>query len=121
MNLIGTVLVVVVGSWVAIPGGAWTPAPEQLTEIRSNLELFVKQQALKQNKKLPIWSSYTFQYQGQVVDKQEVVLINAFCIEPPEYSKHQFVLVFDGGPCFFQVKYDPNKKKFFQLMFNGEA
>ena len=121
MNLIGTVLVVVVGSWVAIPGGAWSPAPKQLTEIRSNLEPFVKQQALKQNKKLPIWSSYTFQYQGQVVDKQEVVLINAFCIETPEYSKHQFVLVFDGGPCFFQVKYDPNKKKFFQLMFNGEA
>ena len=121
MNLISAALIVAVGSWVAVPGGAWSPAPEQLSEIRSSLEPFVKQQAVKQNKQLPIWSSYTFQYQGQVVNEQKVVLVNAFCIAPPEYSKLRFVTVSDGGPCFFQVKYDPNKKKFFQLSFNGEA
>jgi hypothetical protein len=85
------------------------------------LEPFVKQQAAEQHQKLPNWSSYTFQYQGQMDGENKIVFINAFCIAPPEYAQRQFVMVFDGGPCFFEVKYDPNKKKFFQLTFNGVA
>ena len=121
MNLLVAVVAVAVGSWVAVPGGSWSPAPEQLSEIRSSLEPFVKQQAAEQHRQLPNWSRYSFQYQGQLDDGQRVIFVNAFCISPPEYAQRQFVFVFDGGPCFFQVKYDPNKKRFFQLMFNGEA
>ncbi len=120
MNLISAVIVAV-GAWIAVPGGVWTPPPEQLKEIRSNLEPFVKRQAVALHRQLPTWSRYSFQYQGQVDGGRNVVLINAFCISPPEYAQRQFVIVFDGGPCFFQVKYDPTKKRFFQLMFNGEA
>jgi hypothetical protein len=121
MNLISAALIIAVGSWIVIPGGAWSPAPEQLSEIRSSLEPFVKQQAFEQHRQLAKWPSYSFQYQGQLDAGQKVIFINAFCISPPEYAQQKFVLVFDGGPCFFQVKYDPNKKRFFQLMFNGEA
>ncbi len=121
MNILAAVIAVAVGSWAAVPGGSWSPAPEQINEIRSSLEPFVRQEAAEQHRQLPNWSRYSFQYQGQLDDGQRVIFVNAFCISPPEYAQRQFVLVFDGGPCFFQVKYDPNKKRFFQLMFNGEA
>ncbi|MGC2049454.1 MAG: hypothetical protein WA635_12695 [Gallionella sp.] len=121
MNLLSAVAAIAVGTWIVMSGGSWSPKPEQLGEIQSSLESFVKQQAAEQHRQLPRWSSYTFQYQGQLDGGYRIVFINAFCIPPPEYSQRQFVFVFDGGPCFFQVKYDPNKKRFFQLTFNGEA
>lgn len=121
MSLFTTVIAVVVGSWVAMSGGSWPPSPAQVTEIQNGLRSFVVQQATAQHRKLPDWSSYTFQYQGRSDGGQKVVFINAFCISPPEYTQQQFVLVFDGGTCFFEVKYDPNKKSFIQLTFNGEA
>jgi hypothetical protein len=121
MNILSAIVAIAVGSWVSMSGGSWSPAPEQLSVIQSSLEPFVKQQAAEQHRQLPNWSNYSFQYQGQLDGGQRVVFINAFCIAPPEYTQRQFVLVFDGGSCFFQVKYDPNKKRFFQLMFNGEA
>lgn len=121
MNLFSLALAVVVGSWLAIPDGAWSPAPEQVSELRISLASYVKQQALTQHLQLPKWQNYTFQFQGQVDAGQKIIFVNAFCITPPEQAKRQFVFVFDGGPCFFQVKYNPNQKLFYQLMFNGEA
>jgi hypothetical protein len=121
MNLFTTVAAVAVGSWVAMSGGAWSPSPTQVTEIQGGLKPFVLHQATEQRRKLPDWSSYTFQYQGRLDGGLKVVFINAFCISPPEHTQQQFVLVLDGGTCFFEVKYDPNKKRFFQLTFHGEA
>lgn len=121
MNLLRAVVEISLGSWVLISGGAWSPAPEEISEIQSRLELFVKQQAADQHRKLPNWLNYTFQYQGQMDGENKIVFVNAFCIAPPEYVQQQFVMVFDGGTCFFEVKYDPNKKAFFQLTFNGDA
>jgi hypothetical protein len=31
------------------------------------------------------------------------------------------IAVMDGGACFFNVKYDPVKKSFYDLTINGEA
>ena len=121
MNTISAMQLFAVGSWILVSGGAWTPTPEQLSEIRNSLEPFVKQQAVTLNKKLPTWSSYTFQYQGELDDGHKVVFIKASCSPLPDYAQQQFAIVLDGGTCIFEVKYDLNKKRFFQLMFNGEA
>ena len=37
----------------------------------------------------------------------------------PTVVLHFFVLVDDGGACYFQVYYDPERKKFIRLAFNG--
>lgn len=121
MTLFGIFAAAAIGSWIAISGGPWSPSPAQVTEIQSGLKSFVVQQATQQHRKIPDWSSYTFQYQGQMDSGQRVVYINASCISPPEYAQRQFVLALDGGTCFFEVKYDPAKRRFFQLVFNGEA
>jgi len=121
MNVISAALTVAIGSWVFIPGGGWSITPIELSEIQNGLESYVKEQASIQHRHLPEWSNYTFQYQGQINDNKKLVFINAFCISPPGYIQRQFVIVLDGGTCFFQVKYDPTTKKYYDLMFNGEA
>jgi hypothetical protein len=108
-----------VGSWVRVPEGTWTATARQRDEVSSGIQEFVKQQAKEQNLKLPRWSSYSFQYQEQVDGNQKIIFVNAFCIAPPGYVRQRFVVVLDGGPCFFQVKFDPQTKQFSQLRFNG--
>lgn len=110
-----------VGSWVAVPGGSWSPAPEQIADVRAQLAPYVKKVAAERKLKLPEWSSYSFQYQGKSESAAKVIFVNAFCIAPPPYTATQLVVVFDGGPCFFQATYDPNGKRFLQVIFNGEA
>ena len=121
MNLATAAVAISIGSWTLVPGGSWSPSSEDLTEVRSRIEPFVKVQAAANHRELPAWSRYSFQYQGRSEGERKVIFVNAFCITPPPYAREQFVFVFDGGPCFFNLKYDPQKKQFFDLMFNGHA
>ena len=113
--------VLAVGSWTAIPGGTWQPTNPTISEIRAHLKEYVQEKATEQQKSLPAWSRYSFQFQGQEKEGHRFVFINAYCIAPPKYAKKTFVLVDDGGPCFFNIKYDPASRGFFELEFNGEA
>jgi len=63
-------------------------------------------------------SAYTFQFR----DMDEEILINAFC-DAQKRSKYRssWVRVYDGGNCYFQLKYDPKKKIFSELWVNGES
>jgi hypothetical protein len=123
MTFIGSLLVaaLAVGSWIAVPGGDWNPSEQVVNEIRAGLEKFVQMKATEQKKRMPEWSTYTFQFQGQEKGGQKFVFVNAYCTAPPEYSTERFVFVLDGGPCFFNVKYDPKLHTFFELGFNGDA
>ncbi len=76
------------------------------------------------DRSLKKWNTYRFQYQGQEEKGRKFIYINAFCdLHNPKgrnLSKN-FVLVHDGGGCFFQLKYDPIADKFFNAFINGEA
>ena len=111
--------VVSVGAWLAVPGGDWQPAPADVQVIRSQVRTFVEREALKQHLRLERWESYTFQYQGTHLHGHRVVLANAFCEPPPAYATKQLVAVEDGGPCYFQLWWDPLKKSFVGILFNG--
>jgi len=105
--------------WILVPGGSWTPTSRQRNAIRGRLVSFVEGQASAEHAKLHNWSSYTFQYQGQRKNNRKLVFLNAFCISPPKYARRQFVSVDDGGACFFHFYYDPERKLFLDLSFNG--
>jgi uridine kinase len=64
--------------------------------------------------------SYTYQY--KTINSHEL-FINALC--DTEYGKadltHEFVVVFDGGACYFQAIYNFKTKTFLKLVVNGEA
>ena len=112
---------IAVGSWISVPGGSWVPDVGTMDQIRGSLRPCVLERAARDHRELPAWSSYTFQYQGQFEGTAKVVFINAFCGDPPSYAAEHFVRVFDGGTCFFNLKYDPVQRRFFGLAFNGVA
>lgn len=112
---------IAVGSWLAVPGGAWQPTRDEVAEARYQLEPYVWQQASQQGERLPDWGRYTFQYQGQERDGRKILLVNAFCSEPPASAATEMVFVFDGGPCYFTADWDPVGKRFIGIRFNGIA
>src|SRR5689334_21355724 len=98
-------------SWVEVGGGAWEPDQVALSQLKSGIEVFVKTQAAQRNAQLPDWSGYRFQYQGQLKGGRRVIFVNAFCHTfGDERLKSEFLTVFDGGPCFFTLEYDPEAR-----------
>ncbi len=48
--------------------------------------------------------------------------VNAFCAgDDGQQLDKQMVWVFDGGTCFFNLKYDAEENKFFDILINGDA
>lgn len=114
-------LAIAIGSWLAVPGGSWEPSALDVAAAKSQLEPYVSREAREDKRNLPNWDSYTFQYQGRELRGRRVVLVNAFCSPPPPYATSQMVMVFDGGPCYFQAYWDPNDQIYISVVFNGGA
>jgi hypothetical protein len=114
-------LAIAIGSWLPVPGGSWQPTALDMVEAESQIESYVAREASLAKRTLPNWSSYTFQYQGQEFHGKPVVLVNAFCSAPPPNAATQMLMVFDGGPCYFQARWDPISKTYISVVFNGDA
>jgi hypothetical protein len=50
---------------------------------------------------------------------EKEVWVNAFCKASGDYWKTRPVVVFDGGPCYFQVNVNLNKRKIERWFVNG--
>ena len=108
--------------WVEVENGAWTPSPNVIEQLRSGLKDYARKAAAEQRRKLKEWNDYTFQYQGQEQSGHKYIFVNAFCSKHASASPNrEMVLVFDGGSCFFNVKYDSKKNQFFEFSINGES
>jgi hypothetical protein len=108
--------------WFEVKGGSWVVDDSAVTAMSQDIQSAVRTLAGGGFKLFSPWARYTFQYQGQGSEGAPYVLVNAFC------SSHSgtdltasFVEVFDGGACYFKVKYDPRTHKFFDLSVNGYA
>ncbi len=115
---------VLANSWIEVKGGAWSPSPEILTDVQKNLERYVRENANYHNRgPLKRWDSYVFQFQGQrTLSKRNFIFINAMCdTDPGSDLSVRFIEVYDGGTCYFNLKYDPEKKEFYDLIINGVA
>jgi hypothetical protein len=109
-------------TWIRVQGGVWQPSDKSISRIKVNLETHMIAQAKLMGRPLNAWSTYRFQYQGQEEKGLKFIYINAFCyFDRNTNLSKTFVFVFDGGSCFFQVKYDPLADKFFDTFINGDA
>jgi hypothetical protein len=108
-----------VGSWFPISGGTWTPDQGSVAQLQAALQPYVVTHASDQHRKLQPWSSYSFQFQGRGNAAGKFIFINAFCSAPDTNSAKQFLQVLDGGTCYFELKYNPKTKTFYNLGFNG--
>jgi len=93
-----------------------------LTDLKAQIESYVKSQAKAQGKELKRWQDYTFQYQARKEKGRKYIFINALCASTDQQRlDKQIIVILDGGSCFFNLKYDPLWKAFFDLFINGEA
>ena len=108
--------------WIKVAGGRWDPSSTILTDLKAQIESYVKSQAKAQGRELKRWQDYTFQYQGQEEKGRKYIFINALCASTDRQTlDKQIIVILDGGSCFFNLKYDPDQKVFFDLFINGEA
>jgi len=108
--------------WFEVDNGSWAPSTETIADIRQQIESFVSMQTRAEGLTLRDWGSYTFQYQGQKENGRKFVFINAFCVnDKTAQLKKRMLQVTDGGTCFFNLKFDPQKKRFFDLRVHREA
>jgi hypothetical protein len=109
-------------AWFKVHGGSWEPDSAAISRIQSDLQPAVARLAGSHFNDFRHWWKYKFQYQGQRTETGLHVLINALCdaYEDRDLTA-QFVVVNDGGPCFFEVKYDPKAQRFYDLVINGDA
>jgi len=108
--------------WIKVAGGKWDPTPKMLADLKAQIESYVRSQARAQGRELKNWQDYTFQYQGQEEKGRKFIFINALCVQRDKQRlDKEIIVIFDGGNCFFNVRYDPSQKTFFNLFINGEA
>ena len=85
--------------------------------LESELERFLETQP--KDLLLPL-NEYTFQYALINDSKLE---IHGICLDIPERHnlKEGFLMVFDGGNCFFSIEFNIDTKRFSNLHINGIA
>lgn len=106
------------GEWIAVDGGSSKIDLNEKKVEHSLWEFLVTKKEYKFSPK----ENYIYQYQSNVKNGKEEVYINAFCKErKPLNLRKDFVVVKDGGSCYFQVKYNPKIGEFYNLTVNGEA
>jgi hypothetical protein len=102
--------------------GAWEPAPTLVRDLEAQLEPYVKKAAQMQGRTLRNWEEYVFQYQAQETKGRRFILVNALChVFPRRDLATEIVLVLDGGSCYFNAKYDPKRRQYYELLINGDA
>lgn len=103
----------------------WSPSEADIHAVEDGLPAYLQENlSAFQNTSVPIWEQldeYKRQYIGVVFEGNKVVYANYFCDETGLDWKKEFVMVLDGGACYFQFKFDPNTGEFFGLQVNGEA
>jgi hypothetical protein len=101
--------------WIPVKGGTWEPSAAVLSDLEAALKPSVT--AASQNRgRIPLWSAYTFQYQGRTqLFGQRYAYVNAFCFHTGTHLEREWVNIEDGGACFFSAKYDPQKKVVYDI------
>ena len=108
--------------WVRVKGGSWEPTATVLNDAKTALEPYIKGQAKNLGRELRNWREYTFQYQGSEEKGRRYLFINALCRSDSRWKlKDDFQMVFDGGSCYFHLKYEPTRREFSDLIINGDA
>lgn len=65
-------------------------------------------------------AEYRWQVVGVVQQDRDLLFVNAFCEDHPDWTS-RVMFVKDGGPCYFQFLFDPETQTIPKLMINGKS
>ena len=101
----------------------WMPTLDQIEELERDLPLYLtKSNHPDAGAMVASLPNYRRQYLGFIDEGHQRIYVNAFCqghTATDERWRTEFVLVQDGGSCYFQAVYDVESKHFIQLSVNG--
>lgn len=105
------------------PQVIWEVTSQQVNDIVSSLDNYIKSRALTEERSLLALNHYGLQFGGASKNGKPYIHINAFCqiSYPIETLERGWVWVMDGGICYFDVRYDPANRKFSCLNINAVA
>ncbi len=94
-----------------------TLTPKEITTIRRLLKQKLKDQGTDGIE----FDKYKMQLIPSINKSgAKVVFVNAFCIIPSNWLE-EFILVKDGGKCYYQATINLPRRRFLSFSFNGEA
>ena len=103
----------------------WSPAESDVNAIENGLASYLQENSDGSSSEGEhVWErldEYNRQYIGVIIDGQNIVFANFFCDSAGLDWRNKFVIVLDGGDCFFQFKYNMVEGVFFDLWINGSA
>ena len=114
-----TMFAIAVGSWLQVPGGDWQPSPEVMREVGDGLRAAAEAESARTGHAMQHWADYSFQFQGMVEQGRRQVVVAASCRPLAEDASRHWLVVMDGGTCFFEATYDPATKRFVRVIFHG--
>lgn len=104
----------------------WSPTAADIRALESALPAYLQENrsAFYMTETL-IWKrldEYNRQYIGVVLGGKKIIYASFLCQggANTEWKEH-FILVADGGACYFQFKYEPSTGGYYDLSVNGEA
>ena len=117
--------------WRQVRGGDWWVDPQMVATMRVQLPAAadgsltgrVGAPTIHQEGLAPV-SQYFVQIQGRLQDGKRIVEVLGACGLHPGAEEHrdwEMMLVFDGGPCFFDATFDAETRRFTRFSFNGQA
>ncbi len=109
-------------SWLVNRDGFWTPSPDDILKLEETLVAYLSKKSSYFYQQPPVWErldEYQRQYVGLERDGKQIIYGNFFCDSMSLDWQKTFVVVIDGGDCYFQVEYDVEGGLFIMLAVNG--
>jgi hypothetical protein len=109
--------------WFADEAPFWTPTQGQTRDLDSLLQKYLDAHPPTDDRPVVNVLEYGRQYLGVTKNRRKLIHLNAFC-RPDRFAprwEKELIIVRDGGSCYFQIYFDPAKKEFLDLLYNGNA
>lgn len=120
----GTAAAADTGAWYQVEGGAWAVPPDVTNAAATQLQQAADHAPGPPRIRVRPVADYTVQYQGTVVDGKRLVRLAGACStmgRSPGDLARQWLVVFDGGNCYFDAQFDPAHERFVSFSFHGRA
>ena len=104
--------------------GYWTPGQADVISLEAGLFNYLQSVANLFPQGPPTEEQlleYHRQYLGIIEEGRHVIYANYFCEDSVQDWENQFVMVQDGGSCFFQLRFEVGASRYYDLHINGEA
>jgi hypothetical protein len=107
------------------PEAYWTPSQAEVAALEAGLVDYLQRELSEGMWGYRVWErlpEYGRQYFGLVFEGERLIFANYFCNTSDDMNwQEQYVLVMDGGDCFFRLLYNPQTGEYSNLIVNGEA